>query len=115
VCTAPVVPGAVRAQSVAEHIAASDREKMDPAAALHQFEAALALEPNNYEALYKASEWAVDAGQLATDRNAMNALYKRGEDYARHAIQVNPTDAEGHFALAKALGRTAQSLGVRDR
>ncbi len=37
------------------------------------------------------------------------------EQHARAAIAVKPADAEGHFALARALGRRALTLGVSDR
>jgi tetratricopeptide (TPR) repeat protein len=118
VCAAPaVLPHAsARAQTPAEHIAAGDKDRnMEPAGALKHFEAALAAEPNNYEALYKAADAAVQAGQLATDQEAGRALYKKAEAYARRAVQVNPNDAEGHFQLARAIGRNAQTMGSRDR
>jgi tetratricopeptide (TPR) repeat protein len=99
----------------AEHVAAGDRDKMDPAGQLRHYEAALAEAPNDYEALYKASWAAVDAGLLASDPTAARALYTKAESYARRAIQLNPQGADGHFAVANALGRTALSLGKRDR
>jgi tetratricopeptide (TPR) repeat protein len=115
-CAAPVaVPTSARAQSAAEHVALGDRERMDPAAALAHFEAALAAEPNNYEALFKASRAAVDAGSASGDVAAGGALYKKGEQYARRAVQLNPGHADGHFALAQAIGRTAQTVGSRDK
>jgi tetratricopeptide (TPR) repeat protein len=112
--SAPVI--APRAQTTpAEHIAEGDRDRMDPAAQLRHYEAALAEAPNNYDALYKASEAAINEGLLATDESAARALYAKGESYARRAIQLNPQGADGHFAIANALGRTALSLGKRDR
>src|SRR5688500_2316001 len=93
------LPVAARAQSAAEHVTLGDRERMDAAAALAHYEAALAAEPNNYEALHKASRAAVDAGKASGDVNAGRALYKRAEQYARRAVQVNPGHPDGHFTL----------------
>ena len=107
---------AALAQSATEHVAIGDRERAtNPASALRHYEAALAAEPASYEALWRASIAAVDAGETTADGGRQGALYKSGEQYARRAVQANPNDANGHFALARALGRTAQSLGTRDR
>jgi len=113
-CVAPLAASTARAQSAAEHIAAGDREPMDAAAAVRHYEAALAAEPNNYEALWKASIWSVDVGE-GSQGAAQKTAYQKGEQYARRAVAANPNDAEGHFALAKALGRTALSLGKKDQ
>jgi tetratricopeptide (TPR) repeat protein len=101
--------------AAAAHIEAGDRERLDAAAALRHYEAALAAEPNNYEALYKAARAAVDAGKASGEVEAGRALYRKAEGYARHAVQVNPADAEGHFTLAQAIGRNAQTMGSRDK
>ena len=108
--------GAQGAQSAAEHVAVGDRERAaNPADALKHFEAALAVEPGNYDALWRAAVAAVDVGEGQTDAAQRNAVYKQGEQYARRAVQANPNDAEGHFALGRALGRIAQTLGSRDK
>jgi tetratricopeptide (TPR) repeat protein len=106
-----------RAQSVSDHIAAGDREygALKPAAALPHYEAALAADSMNYEALWKASRSAVDVGELEANADARKQAFKNGEQYARRAVQANPADAEGHFHLARSLGRTAQTLGSRQR
>jgi tetratricopeptide (TPR) repeat protein len=113
---ASLLAPAAGAQSV-DHVAAGDREyaALKPAAALPHYEAAIAADAKNYEALWKASRTAIDIGEMAADANARKEAYKNGEQYARRAVEANPRDAEGHFALARALGRTAQSLGKRDR
>jgi tetratricopeptide (TPR) repeat protein len=104
------------AQTSAEHVAMGDKQTAsNPAAALKHYEAALSSGPRDYTALWKASLAAVDAGEASQDAGRRKELYKQGETYARQAVEVNPRDAEGHFALARALGRTAQSLGSRDR
>jgi tetratricopeptide (TPR) repeat protein len=106
-----------RAQTVTEQIAAGDREyaALKPAAALPHYEAAIAADAKNYEALWKASRTAVDVGELDANAEARKQAYRNGEQYARRAVEANPADAEGHFHLARSLGRTALSLGKRDR
>jgi tetratricopeptide (TPR) repeat protein len=105
------------AQTAAEHVEAGDRAHatLDATAALDHYERALSLEPENYEALWKASRDAVDLGEFMTDRKRRTEYYRRAEGYARRAVAVNAADAEAHFHLARAVGVAALSLGVRDR
>jgi regulator of microtubule dynamics protein 3 len=105
------------AQTVTEHIAAGDREyaSLKPTAALPHYEAAIAADAKNYEALWKASRTAVDIGEMEANAEARKQDYKTAEQYARRAVEANPADAEGHFHLARSLGRTALSLGKSDR
>ena len=107
---------AVTATSAADHVAAGDREhqRHASAAALAHYEAALRLEPTRYDALWKASRSAVDQGENSTG-DQQKKLYQLGESYARKATAADPRDAEGHFALARALGRIALSVGSRER
>ena len=106
-----------RAQTAAEELLAGDRAHaaLDAPTALGHYERALSIEPTNYEALWKASRDAVDLGEFTPDKKQRTELYRRGEGYARRAVAVNPTDAEAHFHLARAVGVAALSLGVRDR
>ena len=105
------------AQTAAEHIAAGDslHAAMNPAAALKHYEAAIAVDPKNYTALVDASRDAVDVGEYTDNKDTRIQLFHTGEQYARRAIEVNPQGADGHFNLARALGRTALSLGPRDK
>lgn len=83
--------------------------------ALRDYEKVLASDPRNYEALWRASRADVDLGEFDANESERNAYFKTASDRARLAVQVNPNDAEGHFSLARALGREAQTLGPRDR
>jgi tetratricopeptide (TPR) repeat protein len=107
----------VDAQSVADHIAAGDRAHatFNSAEALKEFEAVIALDSTNAEALGKASRAAVDIGESEQNRARRDSLFRVGERYARRAVAANPNDPENHFHLARALGRAALSVGVRDR
>ena len=106
-----------QAQSAAQHLALGDsaHAAMNPAAALRHYEAGLAVEPRNYELLWKAARDAVDIGEHAESKDTRTQMYKNAELYARRAVEVNPGDAEGHFHLARSLGRAALALGPRDR
>lgn len=105
------------AQSLPDQIAAGDRahEALKPSVALAYYEAALALDPGSYDALWRASRESVALGEAEEHAARRSELFANAEDYGRRAVAANPEDAEGHFALARALGRTALTLGSRQR
>ena len=105
------------AQSASEHVAMGDKEHdaIHTSAALQHYEAAIQAEPRNYPALWKASREAVALGEFNKNKAQRTQLYKNAELYARRAVEANPTDAEGHFNLAAAIGRNALTMGAKDR
>jgi tetratricopeptide (TPR) repeat protein len=105
------------AQSVADRISRGDsaHAAMSPAFALAHYRAALVIDSTSYEALWKASRDAVDLGEFNPDAAQRKAYFAEGEKLARRAVAVNPNDAEGHFVLARALGRVALTLGKKER
>lgn len=112
------VAGTAAGQSAGAAIVAGDSEyrAMRAAAALEHYERALAATPDNFEALWKASRSALDlaSGPMpSSDRRTQ--LFQTGERYARRAAQLDPASAEGHFALARALGKSSQALGTRGK
>ncbi|HEX8943386.1 MAG TPA: hypothetical protein VF785_09630 [Gemmatimonadaceae bacterium] len=117
IATVLSVARAAHGQSAAEHIALGDRDHaaLNPAGALKHYEAALALDPNNSDALTKAAYDAVDLGEFNPNADQQTALYRSAEQYARRAVAANPGSAEAHFQLALALGRNALTMGARDR
>jgi tetratricopeptide (TPR) repeat protein len=105
------------AQTAADHIALGDKEyvAMNASAALGHYEEAIKLDPKNYEALWKASRSAADLGAFERDDDKRDAYFKESELDARRAVEANPSDAEGHFNLARALGLNALTQGPRSR
>jgi tetratricopeptide (TPR) repeat protein len=116
-CCALAAARVAHGQSTAEHVARGDRDvaSLDEAGALREFQAALALDPDNYDILIKAADAAVSLGEFNPSADQSAALYRSAEQYARRAVAANPNGAEGHFELAQALGRNALSQSTRDR
>jgi tetratricopeptide (TPR) repeat protein len=104
-------------QTAAEQVALGDRDHAanNLVAALQHYGAALAVDPSNYSALTKAAHDAVDLGEFDDNHKERDSLYRSAEQYARRAVAANPNDAEGHFELARAIGRNALTMGTRDK
>ena len=92
-----------------------DYEALNATGALAHYEKAIAADPRNFEAFWKASRSAVDIGSYSADASRRSTLFSSAERYARQAIALNPANAEGHFALARALGKTALAQSPRGR
>lgn len=105
------------AQSAAEWVSKGNiaYEARDATDALGAYEKALAVDPDNYEALWRASRSQIDLAAAEPNAANQSAMYKTAQEHAAHAVQVNPSLAQGHFVLGEALGRMALSLGARDR
>jgi len=105
------------AQTAADHVTLGDKEyvAMNAPAALQHYEEAIKVDPKNYEALWKASRSAVDLGSYESNDKKREDYFKNAELYARRAVEVNPGDAEGHFNLARSLGKNALTQSPRAR
>ncbi|HZS60617.1 MAG TPA: hypothetical protein VFA43_15185 [Gemmatimonadaceae bacterium] len=84
-------------------------------AALADYEAAIAADSMNYEALWKAARSAVDLAEFDKDEAHRIGLYKEASAYARRAVAIHPDSATPHFHLARALGREALTYGPGTR
>jgi tetratricopeptide (TPR) repeat protein len=109
-------------QTAADHIKAGDEAyaKFDDQKALEQYLEAIKLEPQNYEALWKASRADVDIADVitGTDKDSKQRrmkLYTDGTDYGKKAVAVNPNDTWGHFQVAAALGKKLLMLGQKEQ
>lgn len=105
------------AQTAADHIALGDKEyvAMNAGAALQHYVEAIKLDSTNYAALWKASRSDVDLGSYEANEEKRGLYYRNAELYARRAVAANSADAEGHFNLARALGKNALSQGPKAR
>lgn len=105
------------AQTGADELAAGDRAyaALEVPSALDHYAKAIAVDPRNYEALWKGARAAIDLGTPAPDAAKRNALFSTAEQYGRTAVAVNPGDADGHFVLAWALGKTALMQSAKNK
>lgn len=109
--------GTARGQTSSGHVALGDRDyrALQAQLAYDHYQKAIAADSGNYDAFWKASRSAIDIGSYIKDAPSRAALYASGEQYARTAIHLRGQDAEGHFALARALGKTALTQSPRGR
>jgi tetratricopeptide (TPR) repeat protein len=117
-----LLAGPALAQTAADHIREGDAAyaALDDAKALEHYRAALALEPANYEALWKASRAIVDVADVipATDtdiKERQKNMYTEATSLARKAVAANPNDTWGHFQLAAANGKRLLLLPKKDQ
>jgi tetratricopeptide (TPR) repeat protein len=105
------------AETAAAYIAAGNRARaaMQADGALGDFTRAIGLDSTNYVALYSASREAVDLGEFESNPTAKHQDFDTGLLFARRAVAANPAGADGHFAVARALGREALSVGGKKR
>lgn len=87
--------------------------------ALEAFMKAYAVEPNNYDVLWRISRTYVDIGEhqtAATKEDKIKQLetYQKALDFAELAVKANPNEAMGYTRRAIANGRVALFKGVWD-
>jgi regulator of microtubule dynamics protein 3 len=119
----PALVALTIAQSAAGQTAAGELARgdsayaaMDARGALEHFQRAAGLDTLSYAAAWKASRSAADLAVRAEgDSHRQSSLLREAERHARRAVLLQPNDAEGRFAVARALGLAARSVGVRER
>lgn len=112
---APPVP-ARAADSAAEHLAAGAEKYAhgDLKGAYEEYFEALKVEPGDFTALHRLSRAESELGEEAKGEE-QRRLVGAAVQHARDAVKAAPDSAQGHLALAVALGRQALKEGPRTR
>jgi regulator of microtubule dynamics protein 3 len=110
----------VLAQGVKDHVALGTAafQVHDLGTSLAHYEAALAIDSTAYEANWRASIVLLDQGEQVPDSvrsPERDSLYARAERLARRAVAADSLGADGHFALAAAVGRASLTMGKKER
>lgn len=83
--------------------------------ALQKFEEALVLEPECYEALWKASLLNSRIGLRYSDLLTQQAYFEKAWQFADAALCADPEDGEGNYVMALAVYNKANVSGVKER
>jgi tetratricopeptide (TPR) repeat protein len=83
--------------------------------ALENYKKILVINPDNYEANWKASRACVDIGEMIDDDDIRAGYYSQSEKYARTAVKLDPDGSNGHLYLSVALGRVALDASPKQR
>ncbi len=111
---------ALYAQDVADHVAMgrAANEAHDLKTALRHFQAALDQDSSSYDANWRGALTLLDLGEQIPDSSKgteRDSLYSLAERYATRAVAAKPDGADGHFALAAAIGLGSLDLGTEAR
>src|SRR5882724_1529238 len=108
------------AQSVHDHVGlgTAAMQVHDLPTAIAHYDAALALDSADYEANWRAAIALLDQGEQIPDSvksPQRDSLYARAERLARRAVAADSMGADGHFALAAAVGSASLTMGKKER
>lgn len=115
-----VPAGSLLAQQAVDHIGlgVAAVQAHDLRTGLAHFEAALTVDSANYEANWRAAITLLDLGDQIPDSvrsPKRDSLYARAELLAARAVAADSNAADGHFALAAAVGKAALHMGKKER
>jgi tetratricopeptide (TPR) repeat protein len=84
-------------------------------AAFETLKQVLRINPRNYFALWKLSEFCSRIGNRQPTKDKKQNFFNAGKAYAESAIKVNPNGADGYYALAVAMGRYALAQSGKEK
>jgi tetratricopeptide (TPR) repeat protein len=83
--------------------------------AINKYLEVLKIDANNLTALCKTSELYSVVGKRLSTKEQQKDYYKKGEEYARRALKLNPNNSEANFAMAISMGRQALISSGEDK
>ncbi len=108
ICSLWVVTGAGAQTEQALMMQAQQYEStLDENNAFETYKKVMKLNPNNYQATWRASELCSRIGARQATNEKKKIYYGTGKKYAETAIKLDPNGADGYFALSVAMGRMA--------
>ena len=90
-------------------------EQLQEKEALQAYERLLEEDPDNFEALWKASLLYSRVGFRLEDEDDQRKYYEKAKSLAEKALAMDSTHTQSHFVMSVALGREALISSPRDR
>ena len=84
-------------------------------AAFETFKQALKVNSRNHYALWKLSELCSRIGNRQATTKQKQQFFVAGKAYAESAIKVNPSGADGYYAMSVAIGRMALASSGKEK
>ncbi len=84
-------------------------------AALVKFNAALKIDPNNFDAVWNASYCTAILGNRQATSSEQADWFKRADELADQALQLNSTSTDANYVKALAVGRLALISDTRTK
>jgi tetratricopeptide (TPR) repeat protein len=115
----PLTKAALAPDSAAlrQHLrkAASLQASYKDSEALAQYQAALKINGQHYESLWRAAVLSVSIGTRYSDETRKKAYFEAAHQYADRALALQPEGGESNYAMALALFSEAGLISARDR
>lgn len=107
-------------QQVADHVAmgVAANDAHDTKTALQHFQAALEQDSMSYQANWRGALALIDLGQQTPSSGTgrqRDSLFQLASRYAGRAVAADSSGADGHFALAAALGLSVLDKSKKER
>ena len=83
--------------------------------ALAEYQAALKINAQHYESLWRAAVLSISIGNRYSDETRKSAYFGAANQYASRALLIRPEGGESNYAMALALFSQAGLLSARDR
>jgi tetratricopeptide (TPR) repeat protein len=95
--------------------AGSLQSKFQDSEALAEFQVVLKLDPQQYQALWRAAVLSISIGNRYSDETRKSAYFAAAHQYADRALALQPEGGESNYAMALALFSEAGLTSARSR
>jgi FimV-like protein len=117
IATVPALAQEGIADSISKYMTLGDAlaDEWDHEGAADAYLTVLGLDPDNYEACWKAGDQYTEIADRLDIKHQKESYFMQGSTLCEKAIKIHPEGWEGHFRLAVALGRLALFRGGKEK